>query len=159
VVKDTKIGADMYQGFNDMIDGGGANASGQSFEGGGLLSMIANMIAKPRGSQQGQPEPMGGLLSPQARPAMLTQSQNVNTSQPQYPNTPPLGTMQPMQYSGRGNLGMPQQPQGPTQNPHPQMYQPMTFEDFVMGLGPVATTTSPDVLREAYRMHMEGYGQ
>ena len=72
-----------YQGFGDMIDGGGMGQSGQSFEGGGLLSMIANMIAKPRGSQQGQPEPMGGLLSPQARPAM------------------------PMQYSGRGNLGMP----------------------------------------------------
>jgi hypothetical protein len=78
----------MYQGFNDMIDGGGANASGQSFEGGGLLSMIANMIASPRGSQQGQPEPMGGLLSPQARPAMPMQAP-------------------PMQYSGRGDFGMP----------------------------------------------------
>ena len=99
-----------YQGFNDMIDGGGAGRSGQSFEGGGLLSMIANMIAKPRGSQQGQPEQaMGGLLStqPQARPAMPMQAQP-----------------QPMQYSGRGNLGMPMQPQGPTQNPHPQMFQP-----------------------------------
>jgi hypothetical protein len=84
----------MYQGFNDMIDGGGMGQSGQSFEGGGLLSMIANMIAKPRGSQQGQPEPMGGLLSPQARPAM-----------PMPPQP------QPMQYSGRGNLGMPTQGQ------------------------------------------------
>jgi hypothetical protein len=150
-----------YQGFNDMIDGGGAGQSGQSFEGGGLLSMIANMIAKPRGSQQGQPEPMGGLLSPQARPAMPMQAQP-QPMQPQYPNTAPPGTMQPMppmQYSGRGNLGMPQQPQGPTQNPHPQMYQPMTFEEFVMGLGPSATTTPPDVLREYYRLHMEGYGQ
>jgi hypothetical protein len=147
-----------YQNFGDMFDGGGANASGQSFEGGGLLSMIANMIAKPRGSQQGQPEPMGGLLSPQARPAMPMQAQP-QPMQPQYPNTAPPGTMPPMQYSGRGNLGMPMQPQGPTQNPHPQMYQPMTFADFVMGLGPVATTTSPDVLREAYRLHMSGYGQ
>jgi hypothetical protein len=91
----------MYQGFNDMIDGGGAGASGQSFEGGGLLSMIANMIASPRGSQQGQPEPMGGLLSPRARPAMPVQAP---------------------QYSGRGNFGM--QPPAPTQNPHPQMFQP-----------------------------------
>jgi hypothetical protein len=82
-----------YQGFNDMIDGGGMGQSGQSFEGGGLLSMIANMIAKPRGSQQGQPEqPMGGLLSPQARPAMPMQAPS-------------------MQYSGRGNLGMPTQGQ------------------------------------------------
>jgi hypothetical protein len=68
--------------------------SGQSFEGGGLLSMIANMIAKPRGSQQRQQESMGGLLSPQARPAMPMQPQP-----------------QPMQYSGRGNLGMPTQGQ------------------------------------------------
>jgi hypothetical protein len=90
----------MYQGFNDMIDGGGANASGQSFEGGGLLSMIANMIASPRGSQQGQPEgvmqatqpmqPQGGLLSAQPMP------------QPQFPNTPPPSSMQPMTSQGAG---------------------------------------------------------
>ena len=89
-----------YQGFNDMIDGGGANASGQSFEGGGLLSMIANMIAKPRGSQQGQPlgvmqasqpmQPQGGLLSAQPMP------------QPQFPNTPPPSAMQPMTSQGAG---------------------------------------------------------
>jgi hypothetical protein len=136
-----------YQGFNDMIDGGGAGQSGQSFEGGGLLSMIANMIAKPRGSQQGQQGPMGGLLSPQARPAMPMQPQ---TMQPQFPNTPPPGfqpPMQPpMQYSGRGSVGMPAPP-------------PLGFEEFVMGLGPSATTVSPDVLREAYRLHMSGYGQ
>ena len=89
-----------YQGFNDMIDGGGMGQSGQSFEGGGLLSMIANMIAKPRGSQQGQPEgvmqaaqpmqPQGGLLSAQPMP------------QPQYPNTPPPSAMQPMTSQGAG---------------------------------------------------------
>ena len=112
-----------YQSFGDMFDGGGAGASGQSFEGGGLLSMIANMIATPRGSQQRQQESMGGLLSPQARPAMPMQAQP-QPMPPQYPNTPPPGTMPPMQYSGRGNLGMPMQPQGPTQNPHPQMFQP-----------------------------------
>jgi hypothetical protein len=90
----------MYQGFNDMIDGGGAGASGQSFEGGGLLSMIANMIASPRGSQQGQPpgvmqaaqpmQPQGGLLSAQPMP------------QPQFPNTPPPSSMQPMTSQGAG---------------------------------------------------------
>jgi hypothetical protein len=92
----------MYQGFNDMIDGGGKGASGQSFEGGGLLSMIANMIASPRGSQQGQPEqPMGGLLSPQARPAMPMQAQP-QPMQPQFPNTPPPSAMQPMTSQGAG---------------------------------------------------------
>jgi hypothetical protein len=92
----------MYQGFNDMIDGGGKGASGQSFEGGGLLSMIANMIASPRGSQQGQPEPMGGLLSPQARPAMPMQAQPQPMTQPQFPNTPPPSSMQPMTSQGAG---------------------------------------------------------
>jgi hypothetical protein len=86
-----------YQGFGDMIDGGGMGQSGQSFEGGGLLSMIANMIAKPRGSQRGQPEPMGGLLSPQAQPAMQPQ-----TMQPQPPNTPPPGFQPPMTSQGAG---------------------------------------------------------
>jgi hypothetical protein len=89
-----------YQGFNDMIDGGGAGQSGQSFEGGGLLSMIANMIASPRGSQQAQPmgvmqaaqpmQPQGGLLSAQPMP------------QPQFPNTPPPSAMQPMTSQGAG---------------------------------------------------------
>jgi hypothetical protein len=93
-----------YQNFGDMIDGGGMGQSGQSFEGGGLLSMIANMIAKPRGSQQGQPEQaMGGLLStqPQARPAMPMQAQP-QPMQPQYPNTPPPSSMQPMTSQGAG---------------------------------------------------------
>jgi hypothetical protein len=90
-----------YQGFGDMIDGGGMGQSGQSFEGGGLLSMIANMIAKPRGSQQRQQEPMGGLLStqPQARLAMPMQPQ---TMQPQPPNTPPPGFQPPMTSQGAG---------------------------------------------------------
>jgi hypothetical protein len=143
-----------YQGFNDMINGGGAGQSGQSFEGGGLLSMIANMIAKPRGSQQGQPQAQtGGLLSPQARPAMPMQAQP-QPMRPQYPNTPPPGfqppqfpsPQQPPQYSGRGAVGMPTPP-------------PLSFEEFVMGLGPSATTVSPEVLQEAYRLHMSGYGQ
>jgi hypothetical protein len=151
-----------YQGFNDMIDGGGAGQSGQSFEGGGLLSMIANMIAKPRGYGEVQPTyPIGGLLRPEARQSTPMQTA-MPPMQPQYPNTPPPGFQpptqnphpqmyqppmpQPMQYSGRGSVGMPAPPS-------------LGFEEFVMGLGPSAATVSPDVLREAYRLHMEGYGQ
>ena len=33
----------------DMIDGGGAGRSGDRFEGGGLLSILANALARPRG--------------------------------------------------------------------------------------------------------------
>jgi hypothetical protein len=35
----------------DMLDGGGAGASGDKFEGGGLLSMLGNLFAKPLEAQ------------------------------------------------------------------------------------------------------------
>jgi len=37
--------------FLDMIDGGGAGRMGDEFQGGGILSQIANMIATPYGSE------------------------------------------------------------------------------------------------------------
>jgi hypothetical protein len=41
-----------YLNFLDMIDGGGAGRSGDRFEGGGLLSLIANELFKPAGYEQ-----------------------------------------------------------------------------------------------------------
>jgi hypothetical protein len=49
-----------YQGLLDMIDGGGAGAVGNEFEGGGLLSMIANAIATPYGSSDRMRDAMRG---------------------------------------------------------------------------------------------------
>ena len=49
-----------YISFADRFDGGGAGRSGQRFEGGGILSDIANMVATPRksyGSDTGQMRP------------------------------------------------------------------------------------------------------
>ena len=37
--------------FLDMIDGGGAGKMGDKFEGGGIFSALANMVAKPYGSE------------------------------------------------------------------------------------------------------------
>ena len=37
--------------FLDMIDGGGAGAMGDKFEGGGIFSMLANALATPYGSE------------------------------------------------------------------------------------------------------------
>ena len=37
--------------FLDMIDGGGAGKMGDEFKGGGIFSALANMIAKPYGSE------------------------------------------------------------------------------------------------------------
>lgn len=57
-----------YTSVADMRDGGGAGRSGSRFEGGGVLSDIANMVATPRsarGSDTGQVRPV-------ARPSMDT---------------------------------------------------------------------------------------
>ena len=40
-----------FLNFIDMIDGGGAGAYGDKFEGGGIFSALANMIATPYGSE------------------------------------------------------------------------------------------------------------
>ena len=49
-------GADLkgnrFTGLLDMIDGGGGGKSGDRFEGGGLLSMLGNLFAKPYEAQQ-----------------------------------------------------------------------------------------------------------
>ena len=41
----------MYTSLLDMFDGGGMGRSGDTFQGGGILSEIANMIASPIGSK------------------------------------------------------------------------------------------------------------
>ena len=41
-----------FTGLLDMIDGGGAGRSGDRFEGGGLLSMLGNLFAKPIEAQR-----------------------------------------------------------------------------------------------------------
>jgi len=40
-----------FLSFMDMIDGGGAGAYGDKFEGGGVFSALANMMATPYGSE------------------------------------------------------------------------------------------------------------
>lgn len=48
-----------YIDFYDMIDGGGAGQAGDKFQGGGLFSALANLVADPYGSQD--PERMQKL--------------------------------------------------------------------------------------------------
>ena len=45
-------GYDDVSALRDMIDGGGAGQSGDEFEGGGILSLLANLLASPYGSQR-----------------------------------------------------------------------------------------------------------
>lgn len=49
-----------YKGLLDMIDGGGAGAVGNEFEGGGILSVIANALATPYGSEDRMRDAMHG---------------------------------------------------------------------------------------------------
>ena len=45
-------GGKRFTGLMDMLDGGGAGASGDKFEGGGLLSALGNLFMKPLQAQQ-----------------------------------------------------------------------------------------------------------
>lgn len=63
------MGAGGFKGFSDMIDGGGAGASGPMFEGGGAISDIGNALGiKPLGYYDRQ-QAMS-QIRPQMRPPM-----------------------------------------------------------------------------------------
>ncbi len=51
-----------YTSLLDMFDGGGAGRSGSSFQGGGLLSSLANAFAKPIGSQRRAADNMSNMM-------------------------------------------------------------------------------------------------
>ena len=48
----TDLQGNRFTGLLDMIDGGGAGKSGDRFAGGGLLSILGNLFAKPYEAQQ-----------------------------------------------------------------------------------------------------------
>ena len=81
----------QFLDFMDMINGGGAGAGGDKFQGGGLLSDIANSLFSPRGSlnriaPQERPQGMGQMAqAPQGQPMMPTQNPH-----PQMPAEPPV---------------------------------------------------------------------
>jgi hypothetical protein len=83
--------------FMDRFDGGGARATGDKFEGGGLLSMLGNIFATPRGSEdRAKQEALAGLLG-QTRPPM-----GQTSAAPQPQSQSPLemfGGQQPAPYS------------------------------------------------------------
>ena len=57
---------DRISALIDMINGGGPGRSGGTFEGGGILSLLANAVAKPYGSVRERPghTPMGATAAP-----------------------------------------------------------------------------------------------
>lgn len=90
-----------YKGLLDMIDGGGAGAVGNEFEGGGLLSVIANAIATPYGSSDRMRDDMQAQR-PMARPAGGFGNGLINPTNPASQQLSPLemfGGQQPAPYS------------------------------------------------------------
>jgi hypothetical protein len=61
---------EKYRGLLDMINGGGANAEGDKFQGGGLLSILANALATPYGSEDRAKEELAAGLLGKTRPVM-----------------------------------------------------------------------------------------
>lgn len=58
-------GGERVTALRDMFDGGGAGRSGDEFEGGGILSLIANLLATPYGSQR---QRTAGIIDQPTRP-------------------------------------------------------------------------------------------
>ena len=136
-----QFGYDGVSPLIDMINGGGAGRAGQRFEGGGLLSELGNALFRPYGFEErmGQVRPLARPMQAPMQPPMPPL-----TYGPQNPRRAPQ-PMQPSMGGGRTAVG----PQ--------RLPVPLTFEEFVAGLGPVAQTASPEALMTAYRQHMMGY--
>ena len=95
--------------FMDRFDGGGMGKSGDKFEGGGLLSLLGNIFATPRGSEdRAKEEALAGLLGntrPNMRPTVGSGNGLTNSTSPE--PTPALaqsplemfGGQQPAPYS------------------------------------------------------------
>jgi hypothetical protein len=149
--------------FMDRFDGGGARATGDKFEGGGLLSMLGNIFATPRGSEdRAKQEALAGLLG-QTRPPM-----GQTSAAPQPRSQSPLemfGGQQPAPYSS------PAQGSGmtPANNYAPSGTgpgSPLSFEGFTQHImenydqGFVRRMlTSPDQYEPAYDLYVRNGGK
>ena len=95
-----------YVDFLDRVDGGGAGQTGDSFQGGGLLSALGNIFATPYGSEdeerRAQRRQALGLLDTAAAPARAPAPLAPRTAPPQIPSHltgPKMGMAPPeMQY-------------------------------------------------------------
>lgn len=143
--------------FVDRFNGGGMGKSGDKFEGGGLLSLLANAFATPYGSKdRAKEEALAGLLGKTRpnmrpnRPAPSAQGMSLDSApaMPRMPNDPKLtlpgnpsgpvsdglGPM-PQRLQGDPSLGFnpanaaPVQPSAPAYTPHSSIdFRPSDFE-------------------------------
>jgi len=114
-----------YIDFKDMFDGGGAGKMGDTFQGGGLFSLIANMIADPYGSKdpERRKERMKAL-------GLLDTGMDMSTP-PAAPVVEPVVQPKPLTYgpqNGRGgNRGV-----SPEERLMQMPVTPMSAEDRLM---------------------------
>jgi hypothetical protein len=143
---------EKYKGLLDMINGGGANAEGDKFQGGGLLSILANALATPRGSEdRAKEEALAGLLgntrpnmrpnrpapadpaqgmSLNAGPAMQRMPNDEQLTLPGNPSGPiddGLGPM-PQRLQGDPSLGFNPANAAPVQPSAPSYTQPFSMQ-------------------------------
>lgn len=126
-----------YSGLMDMINGGGAGAAGQTFQGGGILSDIANVIAKPRGYYD-RAQPVAQLMQAPMRAA----PQPVAAMQSPRPMSRPVAS--PYQAAGMSS---------PTGYAPPEPAAP-GFAAFYAQLDPEYRRYPPEILADAYRRYV-----
>jgi hypothetical protein len=134
-----------YTGLIDMINGGGAGAAGQEFQGGGILSDVANALFQPMGyrdraKQAAQPA-APGLAMPQPSP-MAQPMQRPMPRPMQQPMAQPMTGVLPQEYAPAAS---------------PAQGAP-SFADFYQMLSPDNRAYPPEVLREAYQRWASQYG-
>lgn len=108
---------EQYRDFMDMIDGGGAGKMGDRFEGAGLLSLLANVFAKPYGSEDEERRkrlmqsrgvldmaapPAPPAAAPVKRVAQLSPRLDTKGMTPARPAPAPSYATMPMGEVGRG---------------------------------------------------------
>ena len=137
--------------FKDWFDGGGFGQSGSTFKGGGILSELANMVAKPVGYSPNAPTQ---TMRPQGRPQNRHYSQPAPMSQPQTAQPEPIPYENPygmVRFGPNGeiirdNTFMPQETApppmlaGPTPTPPP---------------GPAPLTEQPKSMLETFMYLLE----
>ena len=95
-----------FTGLIDMLDGGGAGASGDKFEGGGLLSMLGNLFMKPLEAQNKIEEIAArtsarDMLRPKLRPeGLLSEAQKEQIVMDQIVNPDVYGIGQGGEFAG-----------------------------------------------------------
>ena len=167
--------------FMDRFDGGGAGKMGDEFEGGGLLSVLANMAASPYGSEDetrrkarqdfyssqnigGGPQGGGArVMRPMARPAAPVSFADMEG---QY-STSPAASVSFADMEGQYSSA-PASSYAPAAQTAlapidqfggmpPAFTEANSFATFISGLGPEARNNTLGELLEAHRLHMQGY--